>query len=33
LWESRRVVSERGVIDLIDQDAKEGGSFVAGIRA
>ena len=32
LWESGNIVSEGGVIDLVDEDAKEGGSLVVGIR-
>jgi hypothetical protein len=32
LWESGNVVSERGVIDFVDKDAEEGGSFVAWVR-
>ena len=30
-WEGGNVVSERGVVDLVNQDPKEGGRLVAGI--
>ena len=32
MWEGGRVVSERGVVDLVDEDAEEGGSLIAGVR-
>ena len=31
LWEGRRVVSEGSVVDLVDEDAEEGGSLVTRV--
>ena len=31
LWEGRSVVSERGVVDLVDEDAEEGDSLVTRV--
>ena len=32
LWDRRNVVAERGVVDLVDEDAEEGGSLFVWIR-
>ena len=31
LWESRNVVSERVIVDLVNKDTEEGGSLDVGI--
>jgi len=31
LWEGRNVVAERGVVDLVDQDAEEGRCLVVRV--
>ena len=31
MWEGRNIVSEGGVIDFVDEDAKEGRSLVVGV--
>ena len=32
LWEGGSVVSERGVVDLVDEDTEEGGSLLTRVR-
>jgi hypothetical protein len=32
LRERRNVVSEGGVVDLVDEDSEEGGGLIAGVR-
>jgi hypothetical protein len=31
LWEGGNVASERGIVDLVNQDAEEGGSLVTRV--
>ena len=32
MWEGGSVVPERGVVDLVDENTKEGGSLFTGVR-
>ena len=32
LWEGRNIVSEGGVVDLVNKDAEEGSSLVVRVR-
>ena len=31
LWEGRRIIPERGVVDLVDEDPEEGGGLIIRI--
>lgn len=31
MWEDRNIISECGVVDLVNEDAEEGSGFVVGI--